>query len=60
MQEHKKEEQEKRYIGRLKETELIQRTSEKPLTNKQKDHNLEAILKYFNRPKLVRKDNVGN
>jgi len=43
----------KPYIGRMRETELIMRNG-KPLTEIQQQHNLEQMLKFCDRPKIIR------
>jgi len=52
-----KEEKEKlHYIGRHKETDYIKK-DKKPLTEEEKQHNLECMLEHYNRPRIVRGDN---
>ncbi len=45
--------EEKPYIGRMRETELIKR-GKKALTKEEQEHNLEKMIEFCDRPKITR------
>ncbi len=53
----REKEEDKSYVGRMRETEQIKRNG-KPLTQEERQHNLDWLKRFTDRPKITRNKEV--